>query len=351
MKICLLGDTHFGVRNDSKAFHAYYEKFYSEILFPYLEQNNIKTILQLGDLFDRRKYINFMSLAEARRYFFDVIVEKKMDLIALIGNHDIFWKESLKVNSPDLLLQDYDNITIIQEPTTLTFDNAQMDIIPWICKENENDIADFITKSASDFCAGHFELSGFQMMKGIDSHDGMDRSMLKTYNTVFSGHYHTRSHEDNIVYLGTPYELAWNDESDPKGFYIFDTDTGLFNFIQNPFNMFIKHYYDDEKTDPNLIDKTLFTNKYVKLVVVNKKDILKFDKFVEAIYTNNPIELKIIEDFSEFEASALDDSIDLEDTMTLLSDYVDSVETDSDKERLKTLLKTLYVEAQHYNEA
>jgi DNA repair exonuclease SbcCD nuclease subunit len=351
MKICLLGDTHFGVRNDSKAFHNYYEKFYKEVFFPYLEQEGVTTVLQLGDLFDRRKYINFLSLAESRRYFFDVLADKGIKLIALIGNHDIFWKESLKVNSPELLLEYYANIEIVNSPTTMQFDNKSVDIIPWICKENENEIADFITKSASDFCAGHFELSGFQMMKGIDSHEGMDRSILKSYTQVFSGHYHTRSSADNITYLGTPYELAWNDESDPKGFYILDTKDMTYEFIQNPFNMFIKYYYDDEKEDPRGIDTSVFTNKYVKLVVINKRDILKFDKFVESIYTNNPIELKIIEDFSEFEANALDESIDLEDTMTLLSDYVDNVETDSDKNRLKTLLKTLYVEAQHYNEA
>ena len=65
MKIALLGDTHFGVRNDARHFHEYYEKFYSEVFFPYLEEHGINTIIQLGDLFDRRKYINFLSLAES----------------------------------------------------------------------------------------------------------------------------------------------------------------------------------------------------------------------------------------------------------------------------------------------
>ena len=99
------------------------------------------------------------------------------------------------------------------------------------------------------------------------------------------------------------------------------------------------------------IDITKFNSKLIKIIVVNKKDFYKFDKFVEAIYKENPIELKIIEDFSEFESEAIDENIDLEDTMTLLSNYVDSIETDADKERLKTLLKTLYVEAQHYEQA
>jgi len=318
MKICLLGDTHFGVRNDSKAFHAYYdyEKFYSQVFIPYLLEHKIDTVIQLGDLFDRRKYINFNSLAEARRYFFDPLEANGIKLLTLIGNHDIFWKESLDVNSPDLLLKDYGNITIYQEPGKFVYDNITFDIVPWICKENESDIATFIDQSSADYCIGHFEIAGF----------------------------------GNITYLGTPYELTWNDESDPKGFFVFDTETRGLEFIQNPYTIFTKFYYDDDKVDPDTIDVSIFANQHVKLVVVKKKDFVKFERFIERIYKQDPLELKIIEDFSEFESEALDDAIDLEDTMTLLSNYVDSVETDVDKERLKTLLKTLYVEAQHYEE-
>ena len=50
MKIALLGDTHFGVRNDARHFHEYYEKFYSEVFFPYLEEHGINTIIQLTSL-------------------------------------------------------------------------------------------------------------------------------------------------------------------------------------------------------------------------------------------------------------------------------------------------------------
>jgi len=351
MKICLLGDTHFGVRNDSKSFHAYYEKFYTNILFPYLKEHSIDTVIQLGDLFDRRKYINFHSLAESRRYFFDPMEENGIKLITLVGNHDIFWKESLSVNSPDLLLKDYGNITIFQEPGIMNFDGVQFDIIPWICKDNETEIASFMKASTSDYCIGHFEISGFQMMKGIDNHEGFDRSYFKQYKHVLSGHFHTKSSEGNISYLGTPYELTWNDESDPKGFFIFDTKDHSIEFIQNPYTIFTKYYYNDEITDPDSIDVKAFESQHIKIVVVKKKDFHKFDKFIERIYRQDPLEVKIIEDFSEFESEALDDTIDLEDTMTLLTGYVDSIETDADKERLKTLLKTLYVEAQHYEEA
>jgi hypothetical protein len=84
------------------------------------------------------------------------------------------------------------------------------------------------------------------------------------------------------------------------------------------------------------------------VIVANKQDYTKFDKFIEALYINDVIELTIHEDFSEFESEALaDEKVNIEDTMTLLSEYVDAIESERDKERLKTLLKTLYVEAQN----
>ena len=139
-KFIILGDTHFGVRGDSLKFHKYYEKFYTDFFFPYMDQHNIKKIYQLGDLFDRRKFINFNTLQECKRYFFDELKSRGIQLITLLGNHDIFWKESLSVNAQSLILGEYDNIMAIDKPIRVHEDNASIDLIPWICKENENDI-------------------------------------------------------------------------------------------------------------------------------------------------------------------------------------------------------------------
>jgi hypothetical protein len=191
----------------------------------------------------------------------------------------------------------------------------------------------------------------FKVQTTQESHDGLDPEMFKKFDLVCSGHYHHKHGKGNIQYLGNPYQMFWNDYEDERGFHIFDTETLEMEFVKNPFSIFEKYYYDEDKEDPNTVDTEIFRNKLIKLIVVNKKDFVKFDKFIEKIYSKEPIELKIIEDFSEFEAEAIDESIDLEDTMTLLSNYVDSVETDADKDRLKTLLRTLYVEAQHFEEA
>ena len=353
MKIALVTDTHFGARSDSQQFDTYFKKFYDEVFFPELDKRKITQIIHLGDCFDRRKYINFNSLSNCKKYFFEQVQTRGIDMDMIIGNHDTFYKNTNDVNSPSLLLKEYPGIRTYDKAQVVNYDNLQILLVPWICADNYEHTSKLVDSKVATVCFGHLELAGFIMYKGQDAHlghDGLDPAMFKDFKLVCSGHFHHKHGRGNVQYLGNPYQLFWNDFEDDRGFHIFDTKTLDLEFIRNPNTIFEKYYYDDEKEDPLSIDITRFNSKLIKVIVVNKKDFYKFDKFIEAIYKENPIELKIIEDFSEFESEAIDENIDLEDTMTLLSNYVDSIETDADKERLKGILKTLYVEAQHYEE-
>jgi DNA repair exonuclease SbcCD nuclease subunit len=349
MRICLLGDTHFGIRGDSKVFHEYYEKFYSETFFPILEEKGVRTIIQLGDLFDRRKYVNFFTLTESRRYFFDQCAKRGITLHALIGNHDIFWRESLDVNSPDLLLKDYNNIHLWSKPGTLEIDGIKFDMIPWICKENEQEVFEFIKNSSSPICLGHFELAGFPLMRGVESHDGIDCKFLSSYNHVYSGHFHTRSQNDNVTYIGTPYELFWSDYKDPKVFGIIDTENLKIDYVQNPHRMFYKINYDDAKLmmeDILAIPYEKYTNAYVKVVVLNKQNPYLFDRMLDGLYKINPVDVTIVEDFTVAEETTEEIVDQAQDTITILSNYIDSQTLNiSDTNRLKTLMRELYVES------
>ena len=353
MKIALVTDTHFGARSDSQQFDTYFKKFYDEIFFPELDKREITQIIHLGDCFDRRKYINFNSLSNCKKYFFEQVESRGIDMDMIIGNHDTFYKNTNDVNSPSLLLGEYPSIRTYDKAQVVNYDGLKILLMPWICTDNYEHTTKMIEGKVATVCFGHLELAGFIMYKGQDAHlghDGFDPALFKDFKLVCSGHFHHKHGRGNVQYLGNPYQLFWNDFEDDRGFHIFDTRTLDLEFIKNTNTIFEKYYYDDEKEDPLSIDISKFNSKLIKIIVVNKKDFYKFDKFVEAIYKENPIELKIIEDFSEFESEAIDENIDLEDTMTLLSNYVDSIETDADKERLKGILKTLYVEAQHYEE-
>jgi DNA repair exonuclease SbcCD nuclease subunit len=348
MRVAIITDQHFGARSDSVLFIDFFEKFYTNTFFPTIDEQQIKTVLILGDTFDRRKYVNFYALKCAKEMFFDKLAERNIEVIMIAGNHDTYYKNTNDVNSPELLLQEYDNITIISDPQTIHLDyqdtSCDVLMLPWICAENYSRTMTEIENTSATICMGHLEIAGFAMYRGMENHEGMDKKLFEKFDLVFSGHYHHRSDDGNIFYLGNPYELTWQDYNDPRGFHLFDVSTRKLQFIQNPYRMFERIEYDDRKQTIEL-DSHNLKDMYIKLVVVNKSDPVKFDNFISKLYQKGCYEIKIIEDMTAFEEGTIDENINLEDTMSVLSNYIDSVETDADKEKVKTLMKLLYTEA------
>lgn len=342
-KFAILGDTHFGARNSSAAFSKHFGKFYSDVFFPYLRDNDIRTVFQLGDLFDTRKYINLQTLADAKQQFFDPLQESRINLITLLGNHDIYYRESIKVNSTGQILGEYDNIILVDKPFKWSDnENTTIAIVPWICKENYDEITKFIQQSSADLCFGHFEIDGFAMYRGMAAHGGLSPNLFQKFERVLSGHFHTRSESGNISYVGTPYEITWQDMGDPRGFHVFDTVTRKLEFIPNNNTIHLRYEYSDTS---ELLSPPECKDKFVRIVVVDKANPARFDSFMASLQTAGAHEIKVIEDLSMFKEGEVSEEVDLEDTMTLMTSYVDSVNTTADKDKIKDYMKTLYVEA------
>ena len=125
MKIALVTDLHFGARNDNLKMASHQKKFYDEVFFPYLKEHNIKEIIDLGDTFDRRKYISFTSLKAAKAMFFDPLKENNIKTHMIVGNHDTVYKNTNELNSIYLLLQEYDNIIEYENPTEIQTAKAE----------------------------------------------------------------------------------------------------------------------------------------------------------------------------------------------------------------------------------
>ena len=345
MKVAIITDQHFGARNDSIQCLDYYQNFYDNIFFPKLEAQQIKHILILGDTFDRRKFINFNTLSRAKKMFFDKAYDNDIFITMIAGNHDTYYKNTNDVNSPELTLAEYINTVIITRPETVEVHGVPVCFLPWICSDNYVDSMNEIKNTRAEICMGHLEIAGFAMYRGAESHEGLSKDIFNKFDLVFSGHFHHKSDDGHIYYLGNPYELTWQDYKDPRGFHIFDLETRKLEFIKNTYSLFERFEYDDTIFDPDGVDTSFATDKYVKIVVVNKTDLYKFDKFINRIYQKNPLEVKIIEDFSEFTDGEVDESINLEDTSNVMSNYIDSLETEVDKEKIKNFMKALYTEA------
>lgn len=348
MRIAFLNDTHCGVRNSSDIFIQNQDDFYTKVFFPYLLENDIKHIIHLGDALEHRRFVNYKALNAHRLHFLEKLREYGITMDIVPGNHDIYFKNTLKVCALKELYGHYMNeITIHMDPTVLEFDGLKIGLVPWICEENEKEIDDFLRNCVADVIGGHFELNGFDMLRGVPCTHGMSTENLQRFELVLSGHYHCKSSQGNIHYFGSQMEFFWNDAHDDKFFHILDTDTRVITPVRNPMTLYEKVFYDDEKNDYLEMDLDHLDNKFVKIVVINKSDPFTFDRFLDRVQQRSIYELKIQEDFSEFLGTNVgDDGIEVEDTHTLLGQYIDNVETVLDKDRLKAEMSDLMTEAQ-----
>ena len=346
MKIAIVTDTHFGARNDNQNFSDYFYKFYNELFFPTLKEKGITTCIHMGDVMDRRKYVSYKTATDFRQKFLQRFQQLNIDLHMIIGNHDTYYKNTSEVNS----MEELGNVgTVYTEPKVVEFDGLPIVLMPWINANNYDKSIDILKTANADILMGHLEINGFAMNAGnMVCEGGWDRQEFKRFETVFSGHFHHKNDDGHIFYLGTPYEIYWSDYNDPKGFHVYDTDTRELERIVNPYTIYQKIYYDDAVNDYSKHDVSKYKDHYVKLIVVNKKDLYGFDKFTDKLLSADAFEVKIIEDFSEYDAVNVSDTIveNSEDTVTILEKYVDELSIDLDKKRLKNTMKSLYNEAQ-----
>ena len=349
MKVAILNDTHCGVRNSSDIFLEYQERFYEEVFFPYLHKHGIKNILHLGDYYEHRKFVNFKALNANRKHFLEPMHDAGITMDIIPGNHDVYFKNTNELCSLKELLGYFtSNVNIIMEPTVLDYDGLGVAVIPWINNSNYEKYTKWAMQCKAPILGAHLELKGFDMMAGMPNPHGMSADVFSRFEQVLSGHFHTKSHKDNVHYLGSQMEFTWADVDDPKYFHILDTETREIEAVRNPITMFKKIVYDDNKIDYNDVDVSEYEKHFLKLIVINKNDLYMFDKFVDKLNSIETYELKIAESFEEYLGESVEDEkISLEDTTHLLDSYVDAVETDLDKDHIKVVLRKLYTEAQN----
>ena len=340
MKVAIITDQHFGARKNSKLFHDYFLNFYENVFFPSLEKEGISVVVDLGDTFDSRKGIDFAALAWAKDHYYDRLADMGIEVHTVVGNHTAYYKNTNDINAVDLLLREYSNIKIYSEPTEIKLGNLDVLLLPWINPENESNTYSLI-KTTTCICAmGHLELAGFRVNSQIIMEHGLESKLFEKFSRVYSGHYHTRSNDGRVFYLGNPYEIYWSDWNDTRGFTIFDTETLDHHHIDNPYNMFEIINYDEDTTK---LDSD-YENNIVKVVIKNKKNQLKYEKFLDKLYSQNPAEVKIVENF-EVNIKDFEEDIESEDTISILDRYIQESETNKDKTRIMSIMREVHKES------
>jgi len=348
MKIALLTDSHAGVRNDSLAFHDYMKKFYDNVFFKYIDDNNIKTIIHCGDIIDRRKYININTAYRLRKDLIEPALNRNIDWHQCLGNHDTYHKNTNEVSSFVELFNKFP-LNIYDKATEVMFDGLKILLVPWICDDNKEHSFNLIKETNAQICFGHLELQGFEMFKGSIVSHGENPELFSRFDLVGSGHFHHRSTRGNIHYLGSPAEYTWSDYNDPRGFHIFDTETRKLTFIENPLKMFHKFWYNDG--DPKFVDTKIdyeqFSGKIIKIIIQEKNNPFWFDKFIEYVEKTNPVDIQIVEDHLNLNLEEDQDIIDeAESTIDIFKKYITGAEIKGvDKVKLENKISDLYFEA------
>jgi len=341
MKIALITDQHLDGRKGSLAFWNYFQRFYDEVFFPTLEKEGVSTIIDLGDTFDNRKSMDFNTFHRVKANYFDRLKDYKVHM--LLGNHCTYYKNTNRINSPELLLEQYKNIKIYSEPTEILMGKKVFLMLPWINKENQEDVFRRLETSEADICCGHLELTGFEVTPGMKMDHGMDAGLFHRFKRVWSGHYHHKSKKGNVQYLGNPYQMYWNDYKDRRGFHIYDTESDKLKFVANPYEIFDKIFYDDTSVDYNKQDVSCYKDQFIKIVVEEKRDYQMFETLVDRLYNVGVHDVKIVETLVEEDTADIE--VSTKDTLTLLNEYIDEVEMSVDKSDLKGLMRSLYIES------
>jgi len=351
VKIALINDTHFGARGDSQLFLDYFMKFFDDVFFPYIKENNIKTVIHAGDLMDRRKFVNFNVLNQVRTRFMDKLRDENVEMHCILGNHDVYYRNTNVINSIRELFGD--DLILYEEPTVVNFDGLDIALLPWVNKENYDESIKFIDSAAAPILIGHLELEGYQVMPGVKfktvSGNGMSPKIFNRFEQVYTGHFHHRQQNGNIYYFGTQYQITFSDLNETKGFHVYDTDTREIEFIENPYNMFHSITYNDEEGPVEFRHRvdthTYLKDAYVKLFVEHKEHPYSFDRFMDKLYDAGVAKITIVEEMNNSDWTQ-EEIVDLsQDTVTLINNEIDTMDEVKDKERMKRLVRDLYMES------
>jgi DNA repair exonuclease SbcCD nuclease subunit len=345
-EIAIISDTHAGVRNDSVIFIDMTKKFLDDVFFPEIEKRGIKTIVHLGDLVDRRKYINIQTANRLRRDFLEPIKERGLDFHMILGNHDVYYKNTNGVNSVNEICDS--SVFVYKDAEEVVINGTPILFVPWINAENKLRSYEAIEKSNSSICMGHLELQGFEMFKGSICSHGDDRKIFDKFDTVLSGHFHHRSSDGTVTYVGSHGQFTWSDYDDKRGFHIMNLKTKDLTFIENPYKMFSKVWYDDSnKSLDEIMNHDFNDNKstYVKLVVTNKNNPYWLDKFCSEIEKVGVIDLQIVDDHLNLNLNNQEDIInEAESTIDIFKKSINQANFQN-KVRLESFIVDLYNQA------
>lgn len=343
MKVGIIADTHFGVRGDDPNIRANQVRFMREVLLPTLKERGIGQVVHLGDLFDRRKYVNYVTARACWDSLIHPLREAGIVAYYVVGNHDCYYRNTNELNSISTLYGNH--VPVIADPHVELIGGKHCLLAPWVCDANRDKSMEKFSRGY-EIVLGHLELTGFVMQRGQICEGGMDPEVLTRSSLVLSGHFHSRSRRGSIEYVGSTGQYTWADYGDERGFTILDTDDLTTEHIVNPFETFTKLSYDDENEREvdvmRRLAKAQLEGKYVKLMVTSKTDPYLLERVIDKVEASGVVDLQVVEGTRSDEVDFDPQSVHIVDETDTLKVLVEMVQDPEGKE----VMKELYTKAQ-----
>lgn len=341
MRVAFITDQHFGARSNSSIFLDNYDKFYREVFFPTLEERNITRVVGLGDLWEDRRSLSPYTLARTREMFLQPLKDRNIQMDVILGNHDVYYRNSNEVNTVEFLGDLYRNIKVHPKWEVIDL-GVPFALISWLHRGNIEEGLQWLETVDAKLLGGHFEIKGFEMTRGQIATHGLEQSVFDRFDKVVSGHFHVRSTIGNIQYLSNPSQTTWADVGLDKGFHIFDSDTLEFEPVNNPFIMFREFNWSDDLS----IDDFAGIFARIRVKDFANLDRVKLDKFVsQAAEVAHGVQ--VLEPEASLDGHCVDGE-EIQSTAAIIDEYLQQVAGESkdvDFPFLKRMFGDLYSEA------
>lgn len=332
-KTLITTDWHWGLSNDSDRKLGILIKVTQEVN-KFIKNNNVKNIIFMGDWTHNRNHNSVKTMNFSYRCL--EALAKKTKFYFIVGNHDVFYRNSADITSANLF-KDIKNVNIISEPTECDINGSKCLLCPWF-----SDMSKY-QESSFDMIFGHFDISHqFVMAQYIENHrsknitsadladkiendnllqnlgmDDMDIdvendidtfmnnkssselignwvNVVKPKGTVFAGHIHNRSefytNGRRFIFVGSPYQQNLGERDSVDGIYLMDED-GKYEFheLSN-----IPHFVDidmeNAAKDISSYDFSVVHNNIVHKVYRGEIDRKTEDDINRRIFENSPYE-------------------------------------------------------------
>lgn len=206
-KIAVMTDIHFGLKNNSPTHNRDCEDFIDWFIDT-AKQHNCDTGLCCGDWHNHRNNLNIATMNASIRSL-EKLGQAFDNFYFFPGNHDLYFKENRNIYSVEFA-KFIPGVTVIDQPTTI----GNVVLCPWLVGDEWKSI----NKLKGKYIFGHFELPSFMMnaMVAMPDHNEIQLNHFKNFDYGFSGHFHKRQQQKNMIYIGNcfPHNYAdtWDDD-------------------------------------------------------------------------------------------------------------------------------------------